>query len=490
MEMIKNDWELESKEVSFLGRRLNSPVRPKEVEKVIDDIPPSPARSMGIRHAKAYTLRGRSSMKLGQRYVMKTSELNLNTSVRTTMKSERWNQDPSLIEKLLQPFGQGLLWSVGSEKELWDLRKHQTGKEAEEEEMQKPFIPSSLHTPTGLVPIHVNPYSQPSAGLVNGQTPNFPFQTHIGNPHAGGISTYHPQGGIYYRLSPTMAYLHTMGLCSFADPIGSVTHFVRWIEDYPLPNGLKMPSHIGSYDRKGDPDNFLHLFEGAIRIQKWLMPVACHMFTCTLKDSARIWWNSQKTSSILNYEDLKAKFRYTDDTLQILGLHEEQCISGFVHGLRARSLVEHLFTDLPSTYKGLMEKTYTWIEAREVATNGAPNDRRENFKRSKKSFWANNQGQKSRDRSWARHKSMSGIKPLDRRSSEIRAAGSFGKSSKEEREGVRHSVRRTAMQQMGIVMSTIYGAIKFYMPQGIDTVLSQYNPREPEEEQRSTSEEH
>ncbi|GKB50210.1 hypothetical protein Tco_0900963 [Tanacetum coccineum] len=37
MEMIENDWELESKEVSFLGRGLNSPVRPKEVEKVIFD---------------------------------------------------------------------------------------------------------------------------------------------------------------------------------------------------------------------------------------------------------------------------------------------------------------------------------------------------------------------------------------------------------------------------------------------------------------------
>ncbi|GJT50787.1 hypothetical protein Tco_0976944 [Tanacetum coccineum] len=34
MEMIENEWELESKEVSFLGRILNSPVRPKEVKKV------------------------------------------------------------------------------------------------------------------------------------------------------------------------------------------------------------------------------------------------------------------------------------------------------------------------------------------------------------------------------------------------------------------------------------------------------------------------
>ncbi|GKC05850.1 reverse transcriptase domain-containing protein, partial [Tanacetum coccineum] len=214
---------------------------------------------------------------------------------------------------------------------------------------------------------------------------------------------------------------------SFAD---SITPFVCWIQDYPLLNGLKVPFHIGPYDGKGDPDNFLHLFEGAICMQKWLMPVACHMFTYTFKDFARIWWNSQKTGSILNYEDLKAKFqshfsqqnkftkkhlavhnikqrkgqstrafvtRYTNDTLQILGLHEEQFISGFVHGLRTRILVEHLSTDLPSTYKGLMGKNYTWIEAREVATNGTPNDQRENFERTRIS-WDNNQGQKGMDR--------------------------------------------------------------------------------------------
>ncbi|GKB92654.1 hypothetical protein Tco_0964926 [Tanacetum coccineum] len=106
---------------------------------------------------------------------------------------------------------------------------------------------------------------------------------------------------------PMCPNLYPEGL--FADPTGSVTPFVCWIEDYPLLDGLKMPFHVGSYDGKRDPDNFLHLFEGAIRMQKWLMPVACHMFTYTLKDFARIWWNSQKASSILNYEDLKAKFR-------------------------------------------------------------------------------------------------------------------------------------------------------------------------------------
>nr|GEV61837.1 hypothetical protein [Tanacetum cinerariifolium] len=198
--------------------------------------------------------------------------------------------------------------------------------------------------------------------------------------------------------------------------------------------GQALPNNVGgNLPLNGDPNNFLHLFEGAIRMQKWLMPIACHMFTYTLKDSTIIWWNSQKPCSILDYEDHKAKFRshfsqqkkftkihlvvhninkrenestrtfitrYTDDSLQILGLYEDQRVFGFVYGLRTRSLVEHLFTDLPLTYKGLMEKTYTWVEAREVATNGVSIDQRDSFKRPKKSSWNNNKSQMGRSRSF------------------------------------------------------------------------------------------
>ncbi|GJZ64453.1 reverse transcriptase domain-containing protein [Tanacetum coccineum] len=182
----------------------------------------------------------------------------------------------------------------------------------------------------------------------------------------------------------------------FADSTSCITSFVHWIESHPLPDGLKMTSHVGSYDGKGVHDNYLHLFEGFIHMQKWGMPVACHMFIYTLKDSTRIWWNSHKAGSIVNYEDLKAKFwshfiyqkkftkthlavhnikekegesirafvtRYTNDTLPILGLHEEQCISGFVYGLRTRNLVEFLSTDLPTTYKessNRLKRNYSW----------------------------------------------------------------------------------------------------------------------------------
>ncbi|GJR48126.1 hypothetical protein Tco_1316229 [Tanacetum coccineum] len=155
--------------------------------------------------------------------------------------------------------------------------------------------------------------------------------THGGNPSFRGAPTYHSYGGhilqapmsnhgptpnrstypsgarpnsyLFYTqpvnlLPNAPAYLNYSHAGLFANHTGCVTPFVRWIEDYPLPDGLNMPSHVGSYDRKGDPDNYLHLFEGAIRMQKWAMLVACHMSTYTLKDSARIWWVAKKQATL------------------------------------------------------------------------------------------------------------------------------------------------------------------------------------------------
>ncbi|GJU88006.1 hypothetical protein Tco_1300429 [Tanacetum coccineum] len=191
-------------------------------------------------------------------------------------------------------------------------------------------------TSNGHMSSYVNPYNQSHASMTYNQSSSYPF-------------------------IPKLVTLPSEG------PLYTI----------PTEDGLKMPPHVGSYDGKGDPDNYLHLFEGAIR-------------------------------SIVNYEDLKAKFwshfsqqkKFTKTHLVILGLHEEQRISGFAHGLKIRNRVKFLSTDLPTTYKGLMEKTYTWIEAKEVATNGAPNDHKEGFDKFIKGFsWDNNKGRKkNRDR--------------------------------------------------------------------------------------------
>ncbi|GJR61754.1 reverse transcriptase domain-containing protein [Tanacetum coccineum] len=222
----------------------------------------------------------------------------------------------------------------------------------------------------------------------------------------------------------------------FVESTSCVTPFVRWIKDYPILDGLKIPPHVGSYDGKGDPDNYLHLFEGAIRMQKWAMPIACHMFTYTLEDYNRIWWNVQKLGNIVNYEDLKAKFRshfsqhikftkthlvvhnikekedestmafvtrYTDDTLQILGLHEDQ--------------------------------------SKEVATNGAHNDNKEGFDKFNKSFsWDHNNRKKKNQDMFSPYKGSNhgllgkfGVEPLRNPSNRESHEGFQTTSSHEER---------------------------------------------------------
>ncbi|GJU38417.1 hypothetical protein Tco_1191374 [Tanacetum coccineum] len=108
---------------------------------------------------------------------------------------------------------------------------------------------------------------------------------HLGRNEDGQPS----RSSLTYVHGGCQSSINTGGNLPSNVPTWHVIPFVRWIEEYPLLDGLKIPSHVGSYDGKGDHDKFLHLFEGAIRMQKWLMHVGCHMFTYTLKDSARIW---------------------------------------------------------------------------------------------------------------------------------------------------------------------------------------------------------
>ncbi|GKB64815.1 reverse transcriptase domain-containing protein [Tanacetum coccineum] len=187
-----------------------------------------------------------------------------------------------------------------------------------------------------------------------------------------------------------------------------------------------MPSHVGSYDRKRDPDNFLHLFKGAIRMQKCLMPVACHMFTYTLKDSARIWWNSQKAGSILNYEDLKVKFRsYFSQQKRITKTHLAVHSNKQREGESVRAFATRQWQVLLVVFSG--EKSWAIGEILlEITIGDAPLSRSEtpNF-------------------------------------IIIRCNSPYNML-----------LRRTAMQKIGMVVSTIHGVVKFHTTQGIRTVFS------------------
>ncbi|GJT37898.1 hypothetical protein Tco_0937763 [Tanacetum coccineum] len=58
---------------------------------------------------------------------------------------------------------------------------------------------------------------------------------------------------------------------------GSPSLLIRWIEEFQLPDGLRIPSHVGYYDGKGDPNDFIQAFKGATKMGKRVMPVSCHI---------------------------------------------------------------------------------------------------------------------------------------------------------------------------------------------------------------------
>ncbi|GJX06081.1 reverse transcriptase domain-containing protein [Tanacetum coccineum] len=539
---------------------------------------------MGIRHAKSYTLRGGPSMKLEQRLFKAWQPNNHSKNSSISSKHDlahictisgairgREITPPSSFSAIpitttvfvaTTPGNTPMAYRVSTSANQYFSEDYD-----EEQEMEPRPEPTRAATPPLRVASpRICRRGERTVGFEGAQSRG---ESRVERSTEGGRpSEEAPRGnrGQSVNLPPLLA-AH-LGRGENGQPFqSSLTSAYK---------GQALPNNIGG--NLPSNDNFLHPFEGAIRMQKWLMPIACHMFTYTLKESAIIWWNNQKASSILDYENLKAKLRshfsqqkkfmkthlavhnikqregestrafitrYTDD-LQILGLHKEQRISVFVHGLRTQSLVKHLSTDLPSTYKGLMENTYTWVEVREVATNGVSNNRRDDFKRSKKFSWGNSIGQKDRGRfspyKGQNHKLLSNLVKSPR---EILATEKVAKTFEQpprlpganwskgktrychfhedyghetnQCQELKHQIEeavksgqlahlenshslwekypwrlrlgrapsRTAMQQMGIVVSIVHGAIKFHTPRGIGTIFSEYNSQKPKEEEDS-----
>nr|GEW42305.1 putative ribonuclease H-like domain-containing protein [Tanacetum cinerariifolium] len=186
------------------------------------------------------------------------------------------------------------------------------------------------------------------------------------------------------------------------------------------------------------------------------------------------------------------------------------------------SLLEFLSTTLPTTYKGLMEKTYTWIKAREVATNGAPNNRKESFDRllsnlskSPREHLAIEKVAKTFKQpprlprnKWSRDKTKYchfhkdhghdtnqcwELRHQIKEAVKSRQLAHLVKGIQKGKVKVLNTqLGRTAMQQMGIVVSTIHGAIKFHTRRRIGIVFltrDSYKTGEEQEKLKETSHE-
>ncbi|GKA76105.1 hypothetical protein Tco_0782483, partial [Tanacetum coccineum] len=58
----------------------------------------------------------------------------------------------------------------------------------------------------------------------------------------------------------------------------SPSPLTKWIEEFQLSDGLRVSARVRYYDRKGDPNDFIHAFEGTTKMEKWVMPVSCHIY--------------------------------------------------------------------------------------------------------------------------------------------------------------------------------------------------------------------
>ncbi|XP_071714320.1 uncharacterized protein [Rutidosis leptorrhynchoides] len=266
---------------------------------------------------------------------------------------------------------------------------------------------STVLPATGIIPVvtHQNASLPMGSQTWNGGNPwvTLPYQ----NMYAGStpaVNNFHHEAN------------GNAGGCLDESWKSQKTPFVPSIQNHPLPIGMKIPSHLGYYEGKDDPDDFINIFEGAARMSRWDTYVAFHAFSYVLKSDARIWFDSLAKDSISSFGDLKRLFRsefgqqkkhkknhvaahsikqkdneasrsflvwYTDETQQIPGLPESQRISGLLYGCRTRALVEHLIRDLLDTYEALLDKAYVWLDAKDTV-NSFVYEESQGFKRKEK----------------------------------------------------------------------------------------------------------
>nr|XP_043616375.1 uncharacterized protein LOC122588332 [Erigeron canadensis] len=183
---------------------------------------------------------------------------------------------------------------------------------------------------------------------------------------------------------------------------------------------MKYPTHLGTYNGKDDPDDFLQKFKGRAEMQNWVEPVACKAFRLGLTSDAREWLGSLTEGSINNFDELKTKFlshfcqqkkhkkthvaahnikqrehetsrdfieRFTVESQEITCLVDSQRVSGLIHGCRNRELVECLNTDLAETFDEAKKKAHKFLDTKEIGASNLDDTRY------KKGKWQSNKDQ-------------------------------------------------------------------------------------------------
>ncbi|PWA89901.1 gag protein [Artemisia annua] len=175
--------------------------------------------------------------------------------------------------------------------------------------------------------------------------------------------------------------------------------FTKRIRDYDMPDGIKVPTNLRTYDGTTDPDDHLTVFMGTMDIHKLPEPAWCRFFQITLSGAARFWYDNLAPGSIDGFYQLRDKFRanflqqrrFQKTQAEILGIrqrpeeslkdyvarfsketlhmadHSDAMVSGaFISGLRPGRMFKDLIAKPPASLKDLFTQTHNFIRAEDA----------------------------------------------------------------------------------------------------------------------------
>ncbi|KAD3642299.1 hypothetical protein E3N88_31523 [Mikania micrantha] len=198
----------------------------------------------------------------------------------------------------------------------------------------------------------------------------FPPFNPISQPFA--IPTYHTEPFIQTTNPENTAHIAEM-IDELSRPYVPTTHtkFSPRIANFPFPPKTKMPANVKTYDGLGDPDDHLELFTGAAMVERWSLPLWCHIkFLANFMQQKRYTRDPVELHNIKqkDEEDLRAFMeRYKTESLSIGGATEQMRVSGYIHGVRPRQLIEDLNRKIPKTMEEAMERTEAFVRGKEAA---------------------------------------------------------------------------------------------------------------------------
>ncbi|GJT27506.1 hypothetical protein Tco_0907781 [Tanacetum coccineum] len=158
-------------------------------------------------------------------------------------------------------------------------------------------------------------------------------------------------------------------VCEETDP------FTPHICYFDLPKGIRMPSHVKTYDGSEDPEDHLKIFQAAAMVERWAMPTWCHMFNSILtgyarqkkciKDPVEIHHIKQREGE--STEDFMRRFK--TESRDVKGAPEVMRISGFMHGITNPELIKRLHDKIPKSVDEIWKITMAFLRGEVAAGN-------------------------------------------------------------------------------------------------------------------------